>query len=91
METLIIGLLVSVLLLLVVLVGLVSWNIWLTYKTLVRPEAPCFAGSMPMMPRLGMVEVDSNHPSYGALSKMIAAKKAGESGEDPVKKSGQYL
>jgi len=89
MEALIVILLIAILIGLIVLGGLLGWNIWLTYKTLVRPEAPCYAANM-MMPRMGLVEVDPSNPSYGALSKMIAAKKSEKSLEDP-KASGTYI
>ena len=87
MGYLIVGILFVVTFLLVILIGLVGWNIRLTHKTLIRPEAPCYAASMSMMPRVGMVEVDPSNPAYGALSKMIAKKSPAEE----TKTTGNYL
>jgi len=92
MDSLIVALLVANLVLLLTLVVIGGVCIYLCYKTLVRPEAPCFAGALAaqQQPRFGMMSIDPSHPAYSALAKKIA------SGEKPPdgtadKDRGQYL
>jgi hypothetical protein len=91
--SLVIAFLFVIALLLVVLCGLVSWNIYLSYKGLIRPEAPCFAGALAdrlgNQNRFGMVEVDSSHPAYNMLTKM--GKGQIEKSSKPQAGDGNYL
>jgi len=87
MDSLIVGLLFVVVVLLIVLVALVGVNIYITHKTLIRPEAPCFAGAM--MPRFGTVAIEPDHPQYNSL---MAKLKTKNDTDDPKKPpTGTYL
>lgn len=85
MDSLIIGLLITNLVLLLVLVAIGVVCISLCYKTLVRPEAPCYAGGM--QPKFGMMSVDPSHPAYAALAKKIGASTE----KVPNADGGNYL
>jgi len=87
MESLIVGLLIYVLISQVLVLLSLAGVAYLCYKTLIRPEAPCYA-AMPLLPRVGTMEIDPNHPAYSTISKMIT-KKSGETKTDP--NSGNYL
>lgn len=86
MDSLMVGLLVSLLIgqvLLAVCIGTVAW---LCYRTLVRPEAPCFAAALHNQQRGMMQMIDSSHPAYSALAKKLASENKTEKSE-----GGTYL
>jgi len=87
----IIGLLFIISILMVILCALTVTNIYLTYRTLIRPESPCFAGSLAtQIPRFGVMEVDPQNPYYAALSKMNKNKVEGTDIKKPIS-DGNYL
>lgn len=94
MDSLIVGLLITVLVSQVVILAVLGGVAYLCYRTLIRPEAPCFAGMAPMIgPKIGTVEVDPTHPMYGPLSKMLAKKNGGGDNDPKAAKDehGHYL
>lgn len=88
-DPVIVGLLVALLVGQILLaIGLVAVA-YLCYRTLVRPEAPCFAAAMAQQPRFGMMSIDPSHPAYNALAKKLVAEKANAS--EKVDGTGNYL
>ena len=88
MDPIIVGLLVAILLSQVIIAVGISVCAYLAYRTLVRPEAPCFAGMMNQMPQLGMMSIDPSHPAYNALAKKLHAGKTEGAKADGT---GNYL
>ena len=89
MESLVIGLLFVIVVLLIILVTLVGVNIYLTHKTLVRPEAPCFAGAM--QPRFNTVAIEAGDPQYQNILNKLKAKAGMTDDKKPPVGDGNYL
>jgi len=91
MDSLVVGLLIVVIVLMVVLIGLLGVNIYLTYQTLVKPEAPCYAGAM--QPRYGLATIDADHPQYASIMSKLKGKGAvtTDDTKKPAVGDGNYL